>query len=75
MSSIVEKLEAAALSLPQAERARLARRLLASLEDETDVDDAWRDEVRHRLEAYREGEAESASAAEVLEDARDRLSG
>jgi putative addiction module component (TIGR02574 family) len=75
MSSIVEELEAAALSLPHSERARLARRLLASLEDETDVGEAWRDEVRRRLEAYREGKVESTSAADVLGEARDRLSG
>jgi len=75
MSSIAEELEAIALSLSRSERARLAERLLASLDDEAEVEEAWRDEVRRRLKAYRNGELESVSAEEVLEEARDRLSG
>lgn len=75
MSSIAEELEAIALSLSRSERARLAERLLSSLDDEAEVEEAWRDEVRRRLEAYRNGELESVSAEGVLEEARDRLSG
>lgn len=75
MSSIAEELEAIALSLSRPERARLAERLLASLDDEAEVEEAWRDEVRRRLEAYRNGQLETVSADEVLEEARDRLSG
>lgn len=73
MSSILEELHAAVLSLPRAERARLAERLLASLDDEGEVEEAWREEVRRRLEAYREGDMETASAGQVTEEARDRL--
>lgn len=74
MPSVAEELEAAALSLPRAERARLAERLLASLDDEAEVEEAWRDEVRRRLEAYRKGAVEAVPARKVLEEARDRLS-
>lgn len=74
MPSVSEELEAAAMSLPRAERARLAERLLASLDDEADVEEAWREEVRRRLEAYRKGEMEAVPASKVLEEARDRLS-
>jgi len=75
MSSIAEELEAIVLSLSRPERARLAERLLASLDDEAEVEEAWRDEVRRRLEAYRNGQLETVSAEEVLEEARERLSG
>lgn len=74
MPSVAEELEAAALSLPRGERARLAERLLASLDEEGEVEEAWRDEVRRRLEAYRKGEMEAVPANKVLEEARDRLS-
>lgn len=74
MPSVAEELEAAALSLPRAARARLAERLLASLDEEAEVEEAWREEVRRRLEAYRSGEMESVPAERVLEEARDRLS-
>lgn len=74
MSSPAEELEAAALSLPRAERARLAERLLASLDDEAEVDQAWREEVRRRLRMYREGAVEAEPSSKVMEEARDRLS-
>lgn len=68
-----EQLESAALALPRAERARLAQRLLASLDDEPDADAAWRREVRERLARYRAGETESFAAENVMKEARDRL--
>lgn len=73
MSSVVEELEAVALALPRAERARLAERLLASLDQETEVEEACRDEVERRLKAYREGTIDDFSASKVLEEARERL--
>jgi putative addiction module component (TIGR02574 family) len=71
--ALVQELESAALSLPRAERARLAERLLASLDEDPDVDAAWRDEVPRRLAAYRAGELESIPADEALKKARTRL--
>ncbi|MBW3598495.1 MAG: addiction module protein [Planctomycetes bacterium] len=55
----------AALSLSPEERARLADRLLESLQAECD-DEAEREEVEHRLEALRRGDSawlESHAAA------------
>lgn len=43
------------------ERALLARRLLASLDEGPETDTAWSTEVRRRLEACRAGELESES--------------
>lgn len=71
----VEELESAVLALPRAERARLAQRLLASLEEEPEVEAAWRDEVRRRLEAYRAGEEATISREEVVREARRRYGG
>lgn len=45
MSSASEELEAAVLSLPGGERARLAQRLLASLDEDLVVEEAWAAEV------------------------------
>lgn len=73
MGSVAEELEVAALSLPRAERARIAERMLARLDDEAEVEETWRDEVRRRLEAYHRGQMEAVSASEVLEEG-DRLS-
>lgn len=73
MFSAAEELEAAALSLPPGERARLAQRLIASLDEETEVDQAWIREVRRRLERFRAGEMDSVPAADVIKEARGRL--
>lgn len=75
MSSAADELEALALTLPRAERARLAERLLASLDEETEIEEAWRQEVEQRLRAYREGQIENFSASRILEEARERLDG
>ena len=69
----MQELESAALSLPGPERARLAERLLASLDEDPDVDAAARDEVRRRLAVYRAGEVESVPADEALKEARTRV--
>lgn len=71
MSSAVHELEAAVLALPVQERARLARRLLSSLdEEEQEVRDAWVAEVRERLARYRAGEVEALPVEEVMREAR-----
>lgn len=48
MSSTVESLEAEALRLPAAERARLVERLIASLDMDPGVEEAWAAEVERR---------------------------
>ncbi len=78
MSRPLEQLEAEALNLPASERARLAQRLFASLDDEEatdpqEVERAWGEEVRRRLEAHHAGEVQTIPASEVLARARARL--
>ena len=48
MSSTVETLEAEALQLPTEERGRLIEHLIASLDVDPGVDDAWAAEVERR---------------------------
>lgn len=77
MSLSPQEIEAGALELPASERARLARRLIASLdeevEDPTEVERAWEAEIQRRLEEYRAGKVETTPAADVFSEARRRL--
>ncbi len=72
-SSPLEELEAAVLALPRAARARLAKFLIESLDEQDEVEEAWELEVRQRLLAYRAGEAETEGWEDVFEAAKDRL--
>ncbi|CAN5583276.1 hypothetical protein BH24GEM3_BH24GEM3_14440 [soil metagenome] len=78
MSIPLEQLEAGALNLSLNGRARLAQRLLASLdeeeaEDPQEVERAWEEEIRRRLEAYHAGKVQTIPTAEVFAKARARL--
>lgn len=63
------------LALPVEDRAMLAERLLASLDDldERESDRLWGEEAERRLLAYRQGEAHARPAAEVYARAERRL--
>jgi putative addiction module component (TIGR02574 family) len=78
MSLPLDRLEAEALELPARERARLAHRLIASLdedaeEDPTEVERAWEEEIQRRLEEYQAGAVQTIPASEVFAEARARL--
>ena len=73
MISPVRELEAAALALPPEDRARLAERLLLSLDDEAEeIEAAWIAEVQDRLARYRSGELDARPIEEVMAEARKR---
>jgi putative addiction module component (TIGR02574 family) len=69
----LEKLESEMLSLPQHERARLAQRLLASLEEDPAVMEAWEEEAERRFQLYLAGEMKGYPADQVIAEARARL--
>ncbi|MEW5928215.1 MAG: addiction module protein [Gemmatimonadota bacterium] len=77
MSVPLEKVEAEALELPPRERALLAHRLIASLdgedEDPAEVERAWEEEIRRRVDEYRSGAVQAVPASEVFAKARARL--
>jgi len=53
MAKTIEELEDELLALPDGTRARLAQKLLASLDDaEDDVESAWYDEAERRITEY-----------------------
>ena len=70
MSSQLEIVEAQALKLTAEERVRLADRLIASLFEDHEVDEAWAAEVERRIEEIESGRVQLAPAAEVIARAR-----
>ncbi|HEY6292105.1 MAG TPA: addiction module protein [Terriglobia bacterium] len=71
----VEELENEALKLESRERARLAEKLLSSLEtlSPAEAERLWAEEALRRLEELEQGKATSRPASAVLGDARSRL--
>lgn len=66
-----------ALQLSETERAALAERLLASLDEGVTGlnEELWLDEAERRLEEYRVGKTTAITAEEVFNDARRMLGG
>jgi putative addiction module component (TIGR02574 family) len=80
MSLPLERLEAEALELSVEDRARLAQRLLESLDDlpEEDLDEierAWNEEIERRIADLEAGKAELIPAEQVFAEVRARLKG
>jgi putative addiction module component (TIGR02574 family) len=73
MPSSLHALEAAALLLPPEERARLVQRLIASLDREPGIAQAWDQEIKRRIAELDAGRLDSRPAEEVLAEARARL--
>lgn len=65
-------IEHEALHLPAAERAKLAHKLLLSLEDmpEAEMGEVWLDEAEHRAKEIDEGQVPLTPAEEVGRKAR-----
>jgi len=68
-----EKLEGEALKLTLGERAALAQRLLASLEEDAEIEEAWAAEVERRIAAVESGSVQLIPIAEALAQVRARL--
>lgn len=75
MAEKLKDLESAALQLPSDARARLAERLLASLDDETDAEaeQLWLAEAERRLNELEAGTVVGVPADQVLADARSKV--
>ena len=70
MSTQLEIVEAQALSLPPEERAQLADRLITSLFDDQDIEEAWAVEVERRIRDIESGRAKLIPASEAIARAR-----
>ena len=66
MSTRLEVLENEALKLTISERAALAQWLLASLDADAEVEEAWAIEVERRIAAVERGEMTDIPMAEAL---------
>jgi len=75
MADPASKLEAKALKLPPEQRARLAERLISSLDQSSDPDSEqlWIREAERRLEDLESGRVEAVPAERVIENARSSL--
>jgi putative addiction module component (TIGR02574 family) len=62
----VETLEAAALHLPPGERARLVERLIATLDADPEVEEAWAAEVERRQAEVESGAVSLLPGPETL---------
>ncbi len=58
-----QELEAQALRLARHERARLAQKLIASLDEEDEIEQAWAEEAERRYEELRDGNVEALPAS------------
>ena len=75
MADSPRQLESKALKLPRKNRARLARRLISSLDQGTDVDaeKLWREEAERRLAELKSGKVTGIPAERVIKKARSAI--
>ena len=73
MLTKAQQIESAALQLPLEERARLAERLIASLDEAGEIEQAWTEEAERRYARYRSGVSHAEPAEEVISAMRERL--
>ncbi len=75
MANLVRDLESKALKLSPRERARLAQRLISSLDQEVDADGEklWLQEAERRLGELKSGKVTGIPADKVVKKARSTL--
>jgi len=71
--SLLEDIEAAALQLATSDRAKLAERLLLSLDEDDEILATWVAEAERRGEAYERGEMEAIDFDESLNRLKAKL--
>lgn len=69
----IEQIEREILKLPLPERARLAERLIASLDEDPEIEAAWIAEVRRRDEELVSGAVEGIPLEDALTTVRSRF--
>ena len=73
MQSSFETVESAALSLSVAERAKLAEHLIVSLDEDSEIEEAWAAEVDRRIAEVEAGTVQMIPASEAIASARAAL--
>jgi len=69
----IEQIEREILKLPLPERARLAKRLIASLDEDPEIEAAWIKEARRRDEELVSGAVEGIPLEDALTTVRSRF--
>ena len=64
------EIEAYALRLPRHKRAQLAQQLIASLDEEDELEQAWTETAVRRDHELRSGQTKAIPAEQVFSDAR-----
>ena len=70
VSSQLDDVQAQALALSPEERVQLADRLIASVFDDHDIEEAWAAEVERRVAEIESGRTKLIPASEVIDRAR-----
>lgn len=73
LCTTAEEIEAAAMHLSVSERSQLAQRLLASLDEDSEIEQAWAEEIDRRLDEYERGSVQTISGEEAFAKARARV--
>jgi putative addiction module component (TIGR02574 family) len=75
MALTFDQLEREALALPDAERAELAKHLWETIDPpcDPDIENAWKIEVRHRIQELDEGKVTPVPGEEVMGRLRERF--
>ena len=73
MGNMLEALEAEAMKLTPGERAALAQRLLASLDEDAEIEEAWAAEVERRISDVENGVTQVIPIADALAQVRAAL--
>jgi putative addiction module component (TIGR02574 family) len=73
METQLEILEAQALKLTTSERAHLAEHLIASLDEDGEIEEAWAAEVERRIAEIDGGHVQMIPAEEAIARARESL--
>ena len=73
MGNKLEVLEAEALKLTSGERAAFAQLLLASLDEDAEIEEAWAAEVERRIADVENGVVQLIPIADALAQVRARL--
>ncbi len=68
MTAVAEKVMESAMGLSPIDRAEMIERLFISFDPSADrrVDDAWKEEVESRIDAYDAGKIKASPASEVF---------
>lgn len=69
----VEQLEAEVLKLPLHQGAQLAERLLSTLDEDSEIEQAWEDVAEKRYQQYLAGEMETVPASDAFAEIRAEL--